>query len=87
MESGLVSVVIATYNRSNVLPYAIGSALDQTYQEIRQILVIGDGCTDDGSGLSRQSMTFAYGRSVWPRTLDISPRQTISVCAKPRANL
>ena len=46
MESGLVSVVIATYNRSNVLPYAIGSVLDQTYQRF-EILVIGDGCTDD----------------------------------------
>jgi glycosyltransferase involved in cell wall biosynthesis len=42
----LASVVIATYNRSSVLPYSIGSVLDQTVTEL-QILVIGDACTDD----------------------------------------
>ena len=42
----LVTVVIATYNRSNVLPYSIGSALNQDCTDI-EVLVIGDGCTDD----------------------------------------
>lgn len=37
---------MATYNRSNVLPYSIASALNQTCSNI-EILVIGDGCTDD----------------------------------------
>jgi glycosyltransferase involved in cell wall biosynthesis len=46
MVPGLVSVIIATYNRSNILPYSIGSVLDQTYQKF-EILVVGDGCTDD----------------------------------------
>lgn len=43
----LVSVVIATYNRSNLLKErALNSILSQTYQNF-EVLVIGDGCTDD----------------------------------------
>src|SRR3954454_13925046 len=41
-----VTVIIATYNWSSVLPYSIGSVLRQTMQDF-EILVAGDGCTDD----------------------------------------
>jgi GT2 family glycosyltransferase len=45
-KSPLVTVIIATYNWSAVLPYAINSVLRQTMADF-ELLVIGDGCTDD----------------------------------------
>jgi glycosyltransferase involved in cell wall biosynthesis len=45
-----VSVIIATYNWSSVLPYSIGSVLRQTMQDF-EILVVGDGSTDDSEAV------------------------------------
>jgi glycosyltransferase involved in cell wall biosynthesis len=45
-----VTVVIATYNWSTVLPYSIGSALRQTFTDF-EIVVVGDGCTDDSESV------------------------------------
>jgi glycosyltransferase involved in cell wall biosynthesis len=42
------TVIIATYNRSELLPYSIGSVLRQTYRDF-ELLVVGDGCTDDSA--------------------------------------
>jgi glycosyltransferase involved in cell wall biosynthesis len=47
-ETPLVSVVTATYNWSSVLRYAIQSVLWQECQDF-EMLVIGDGCTDDSA--------------------------------------
>ena len=45
--SPLVTICIATYNRSDlVVTRAIRSALGQDYKNI-QVMVVGDGCTDD----------------------------------------
>ena len=41
-----VTVIIPTYNWSTVLPYSIASVLEQTFSDF-ELLVIGDGCTDD----------------------------------------
>ena len=42
----LVSIVVATYNRSAVLRHALESALASTVQDL-EVLVVGDHCTDD----------------------------------------
>lgn len=41
-----ITVIIPTYHWSSVLPYAISSVLRQTFADF-ELLVIGDGCTDD----------------------------------------
>lgn len=41
-----VTVVMATYNWSSVLPYSIGSVLRQTRTDF-ELWVVGDACTDD----------------------------------------
>lgn len=41
-----VTVIVATYNWSAVLPYSIGSVLRQTFRDF-ELLVVGDGCSDD----------------------------------------
>ncbi|MEZ5144444.1 MAG: glycosyltransferase family A protein [Acidimicrobiales bacterium] len=43
-----VTVVMATYNWSAVLPFSMASALEQTFTDL-ELLVIGDGCTDDSA--------------------------------------
>lgn len=41
-----VSIITATYNRSNILRYTIESVMRQTYSDW-ELLVVGDSCTDD----------------------------------------
>jgi glycosyltransferase involved in cell wall biosynthesis len=45
-ESPLVSVIIPTYNRSDVVCRAIDSALTQTYKKL-EVIVVDDGSTDE----------------------------------------
>lgn len=47
-----VTVVMATYNWSSVLPYSIASALEQSFTDF-ELLVVGDGCTDDSEQVVR----------------------------------
>lgn len=63
----LVSVIIATYNWSSVLRYAIRSVLWQTEQNF-EILVVGDACADDSEAVAK---SFDDARIHW-RNLEIN---------------
>lgn len=47
MNNPLVSVIIATHNREDLLPQAVDSILNQTYQDFEVIIV--DDCSSDNS--------------------------------------
>ncbi len=42
----LVSIITATYNRSNVLRYTVASVINSGFRDW-ELLVVGDACTDD----------------------------------------
>jgi glycosyltransferase involved in cell wall biosynthesis len=46
MSSPIVTVIMATYNRSNILGFAISTVIWQTFGDW-ELLVIGDACTDE----------------------------------------
>ena len=49
----VVSVVTATYNRSNVLRFAVESVRRQTLSDW-EMWVVGDACTDDTADMIRE---------------------------------
>ena len=69
LTSPRVTVVMATYNWSSVLPFSIGSVLDQTSTDF-ELLVIGDGCTDDSAAVVDEVASVADGRV---RFVDLQP--------------
>ncbi|MBL8835326.1 MAG: glycosyltransferase family 2 protein, partial [Alphaproteobacteria bacterium] len=67
-----ISVIIATYNRSAVLRFAIESVLAQTFRDF-ELLVIGDRCTDDSEAVVRG---FADPRVRWENLAEAAGSQS-----------
>jgi len=76
-ESPLISVIIPTFNRSNVLRLAIHSVLWQT-EENFELLVMGDGCTDDSESVVH---SFGDARIRWHNLAVNSGHQSTPVNA------
>ncbi|MEO6283274.1 MAG: glycosyltransferase family 2 protein [Dyadobacter sp.] len=61
MKSPVISIVTATYNRSNILAYSIQSVLNQTFVDW-ELIIVGDCCTDDTeavvAGINDPRVTF-----------------------------
>lgn len=52
----LVSIIIPTHNRSNLLQRAVNSALNQTYDNI-EVIVVDDGSKDDTQTILKNNYT------------------------------
>jgi glycosyltransferase involved in cell wall biosynthesis len=52
-ESALVSIIIPTYNNRSVVTEAIGSSLNQTYENL-EVIVVDDGSTDGTEQLLKE---------------------------------
>jgi hypothetical protein len=78
----LVTVRIATYNRSGLLlDRAVASVLRQTYQNF-EIIVVGDGCTDDTGerieGLNDSRVKFVNLPYRYPYPEDVAKRWLVA---------
>ncbi len=72
-DAPLVSIVVATYNSSHLLRYAIRSVLDSTLTDW-EMVIVGDACTDDTAAVVR---SFGDPRLVFSNLTENSGDQAV----------
>lgn len=82
-KSVVFTIIIPTYNRSSSLLIALKSVLDQTFEDY-EVVVVGDGCTDDSSKIVKSlndkriiwhNLPFNYGSQWGPNNFGLSVAQ------------
>lgn len=79
LETPIVTIAIPTYNRAAFLEVALGSALDQTYENLEVIVL--DNCSDDRtahvvSSFRDERLTYCRNES------NIGPHANLTACLK-----
>lgn len=69
----LVSIVVATYNSSHLLRYAIRSVLDSTLTDW-EMVIVGDACTDETAAVVR---SFGDSRLMFSNLIENSGDQAV----------
>src|SRR3989338_11247573 len=83
MENPLFTVVMATYNREDMLPRAVASVLNQTFADF-ELLVIDNGSTDGTESVVRdiKDGRVSYVRNNKPTSSCDGPRNLGITMAK-----
>lgn len=78
MDTPLISIIIPTYNRAKLLPKAIQSVLEQTYQNWELIII--DNYSDDGTKEVIESFQdHRISMQVIPRTGSVAASRNLGV--------
>ena len=78
------SVVIPTFNRSDLFPYALRSILDQTFGDFE--IIISDNCSQDNTPVTAKQFTDPRGSMYGDRTTKQSPTHGNLPDLSPKAN-
>jgi len=84
-KAPMVSILIMTYNRDDMVGQAIQSVLGQTYQDF-ELIVVDDGATDNTEKVVRSPLTTTVFATFAMTRIVASQRHEIRGLRLPEAN-